>query len=165
MLDPKLNDRVRIGSASGTTRCVTRLLAPSRPSPLALALLVLAAVALLIAGFEHARLWHRGYAEIAIVGPLFLLNAIGTVAVVLCLVFDRVALFVLGAVAICAGSLISIVLSHSATFFQWREAGYDSTAKLIVATEIAALALALAGAAAGGLRRREPSERLAAVTA
>ncbi len=156
---------MRSDHAMGIVWFVNRLLAASRPPPLALALLALAAVATMLAGFEHARLWHRGYAEVEIVGPLFLLNAIATAVVVVCLVFDRVALFVLGTIGICAGSLVSILISHSAQFFEFREGGYDGAAKVIVVAEIAGLVLALAGVVAGGLRRHKPSERVAAVAA
>jgi len=47
---------------------------------MALGLLALAAIAVGVAGFEHARLVHRGYDAIQIVGPLFILNAIGSTA-------------------------------------------------------------------------------------
>ena len=63
-----------------------RLLAPSRPDPLALMLLALAALCVLVAGFQHARLFHRGYAEVEIVGLLFFMNAIGSTVVVLTLI-------------------------------------------------------------------------------
>lgn len=45
-----------------------RLLEPVRPDPLALTLLGLAAVAVLVAGLQHARLYHRGYAEVQMSG-------------------------------------------------------------------------------------------------
>lgn len=131
---------------------MSRLLAAERPPLLALAFLVLAALATGIAGFEHARLWHRGYAEVEVVGPLFLLNAIGTAVVLLLLVFERVRLFVLGVLAICIGSVVSILLSHSSRFFEFREGGYDGAAKLILITEVAAVVLALAAVGAGALR-------------
>jgi hypothetical protein len=47
-----------------------RLLAPFRPDPIALTLLALAALCVLVAGFQHARLFHRGYAEVEIVGDV-----------------------------------------------------------------------------------------------
>jgi uncharacterized metal-binding protein len=126
-----------------------RLLRPLEPRPLALCLLALAALAVLVAGFQHARLFHRGYAEVEIVGPLFLMNAIGSTAVVLALIFGRVWLFVLGALSICAPSLASIAISHSSTgFFGFREGGYDADALIIVVAELAAVLLALAGGAA-----------------
>ena len=124
-----------------------RLLEPSRPDPLALALLVLAAIGLLVAGFQHARLFHRGYAEVEVVGLLFLLNAIGSTVVVLALVARRIWLFVLGTLAICVPSLASIAISHSsAGFLGFREGGYDADALVIVGAEVWAVVFALLGA-------------------
>jgi hypothetical protein len=124
-----------------------RLLQPARPEPVTLGLLALAAAVVLVAGFQHARLYHRGYAEVEIVGLLFVMNAIGSTGVVLALIFDRVWLFVLGTLSICAPSLVSIVISHSSGFFGFREGGYDADALVIVAAEVVAVVLALAGAA------------------
>ena len=131
-----------------------RLFAPARPDALALTLLALAAVCVLVAGLQHARLFHRGYAEVEIVGLLFLMNAIGSTVVVLMLIFERVWLFVLGALSIGVPSLVSIALSHSSGFLGFREGGYDADARVIVVAEVAAVLLALAGAAkaAGTLR-------------
>ncbi|MDP2712191.1 MAG: hypothetical protein Q8O56_13320 [Solirubrobacteraceae bacterium] len=101
-----------------------RVLAPSRPAPVALVLLALAAICVLVAGFQHGRLYHRGYAEVEIIGLLFLVNAIGSTAVVLTLIFDCAWLFVLGALSICGPSLASIALSHSSGLLGFREGGY-----------------------------------------
>ena len=133
-----------------------RLLAPARPDPVALTLLALAALCVLVAGFQHARLFHRGYAEVQIVGPLFFLNALGSTVVVLTLIFERVWMFVLGALSICVPSLVSIAISHSAGFLGFREGGYDGDALVIVVAELAAVLFVLAGAAmaAMSLRRR-----------
>ncbi|MEA2305660.1 MAG: hypothetical protein QOH43_2940 [Solirubrobacteraceae bacterium] len=131
---------------------MSRLLQPERPSPAAYALLVLAAVAVAVGGFEHARLFHRGYAEVDVVGPLFLLNGVASAVVIALLVLDRVALFVAGALLISVASLASILVSHSSSFFGFAEGGYDAGAKLIVIAEVAAVVLTLAGAAAAGLR-------------
>ncbi len=124
-----------------------RLLAPSRPDPIALTLLGLAAVCVLVAGFQHARLFHRGYAEVEIIGLLFFMNAIGSTVVVLTLIFERIWMFVLGALSICVPSLVSIAISHSAGLLGFREGGYDGDALIIVVAEVAAVLLALAGAA------------------
>lgn len=124
-----------------------RLFAPARPDGPARTLLALAALCVLIAGFQHARLFHRGYSEVEIVGLLFLMNAIGSTFVVLTLIFERVWLFVLGALAICVPSLVSIALSHSSGFLGFREGGYDAEALVIVLAEVAAVLLALAGGA------------------
>ena len=126
---------------------MNRLSAAYRPAAPAVFLLALAAVAVFVAGFEHARLWHRGYAEVDVLGPLFLLNAIASAGV------------------ICVGSLISIYISHHGSFFRWRDGGYDGTAKLIVAAEIAGTVLALLGAAAGGLRHGAAAQNVASAAA
>jgi len=137
------------------------VLRPSRPDATARALVALAAVCVLVAGFQHARLFHRGYAEVEIVGLLFLMNAIGSTVAVLTLIFERVWMFVLGALSICVPSLVSIAISHSSGFLGFREGGYDGDALVIVDAEVAAVLLALAGAAkaAGGLRRAARSSR------
>jgi hypothetical protein len=126
-----------------------RLLQPCRPDSLAAALLAVAAVGVLVAGLQHARLFHRGYAEVEVVGALFLLNAIGATAVVLALLARRVWLFVLGVLAICVPSLASIAMSHSrAGFLGFREGGYDADAVVIVVAEVGAAVFALLGAIA-----------------
>ena len=124
-----------------------RLLQPSRPGALALVLLALAAAGVLVTGFQHARLFHRGYAEVAVVGPLFLMNAIGSTVVVLTLIAERVSAFVLGALAICVPSLVSIAISHSSLgFFGFREGAYDADALVIVVAEVAGAVFAVLGA-------------------
>lgn len=123
-----------------------RVLAPCRPGSAALAILALAAVCVLVAGFQHGRLYHRGYAEVEIVGLLFLMNAIGSTAVVLTLIFDRAWMFVLGVLSICVPSLVSIALSHSSGLLGFREGGYDADALIVVGAEIAALLLVFLGA-------------------
>ena len=135
-----------------------RLLAPARPDAVALTLLVLAALCVLVAGFQHARLVHRGYAEVEIVGLLFFMNAIGSTVVVLTLVFERAWMFVLGALSICVPSLLSIAISHSSLgFLGFREGGYDGDALVIVVAELAAVGLALAGAAKAATAARGAS--------
>ncbi len=103
--------------------------------------LALAAVAVGIAGFGHARLFHRGYGAVEVVGPLFLLDAIGSAIVILLLIFGRPRLFGLGALTICVGALVSIYISHTSSFFNFSESGYDGRARLIVIAEIAATVL------------------------
>lgn len=131
-----------------------RLFAPSRPGPVALALLALAALCVLVAGFQHGRLFHRGYAEVEIVGLLFFMNAVGSTVVVLTLIFGRVWLFVLGALSICVPSLVSIAISHSVGFLGFREGGYDGDALVIVVAEVAAVLFALAGGAMAAAQLR-----------
>jgi hypothetical protein len=125
-----------------------RMLEPVRLDPVVLGLLALAALSVLIAGFQHARLYHRGYAEVEIVGALFFLNAIGSTVVVLLLIFDRPWLFVLGVLSICVPSIVSIALSHSSSgLLGFREGGYDIDAFLVVSAEQGAVLFALLGVA------------------
>ena len=131
-----------------------RLLAPARLAPVVLAVLALAAMCVLVAGLQHARLYHRGYAEVQIVGVLFLLNAAGSAAVVVTLILGRAWLFVLGALSICVPSLVSIAISHSSGFLGFREGGYDADALIIVVAEVAAVLLALAGGVAAAAQAR-----------
>ncbi len=123
------------------------MLKPAGLDPLALGLLTLAALGVLAAGFQHGRLFYRGYAEVSVVGPLFFLNTIGSMIVVLSLVVRRAWVFVLGTVSICVGSLASIAISHSSMgFFGFREGGYDADALVIVFAEVGAMVFALVGA-------------------
>ncbi len=129
-----------------------RLLSTHRPPPAALALLLVSAACFAVAGFEHARLFHRGYAEVEVVGPLFWLNGLGTLVVLLLLVFDYVGLYVVGSLAISLGSIVSILISHNGEFFGFAEGGWDGDATLIIATEAASVVLVLAALALGALR-------------
>jgi hypothetical protein len=136
------------------SRLLRRLLEPTRLNPVAAGLLALAAIGVLVAGFQHERLFHRGYAEVEVVGLLFFLNGIGSLVVVLTLILGRAWMFVLGALSICVPSLVSIAISHSSTgFFGFREGGYDADALVIVVAEVAAALFALLGAAAAARTR------------
>lgn len=146
----------------GTRAGMARLLSVSRPPRPALVALVLAAIAFAIGGVDHARLYHRGYAEVEVVGPLFLLNAIGTLAVLLIGLTGRIRLFMLGVLAISLGSIVSILFSHEGSFFGFREGGWDGDATLIIAVEIASVLLVLVAGALGALRDEETAAAPAA---
>ena len=118
-----------------------RLLDPEDVTPASLALLVLAALATAVAGYLHLRLYHRGYAQVEVVGPLFLLNGIATIVTLLFLAFKRITLFGLSVLGINVGAIVSILISHSSAFFGFAEGGYDATAKTILIAEIAAVVL------------------------
>jgi hypothetical protein len=98
---------------------------------------------------------------VEVVGPLFFMNAIGSMVVVRALVAERVWVFVLGALSICVPSLVSIAISHSSVgFLGFREGGYDADALVIVAAELGAAVFALLGAAAAARARpRETAAR------
>ena len=120
-----------------------KLLAPARPSPIVWALLAVAAVAVGVAGYLHGRLFWEGYSHVGVVGPLFWLNTIGSGVVIVLLLLGRPLLFALGALSISLGALVSILISHSTSFFGFAEHRYDSRATTIVIAEGVAAALVL----------------------
>jgi hypothetical protein len=139
---------------------LSTLFSAGRPPRVVWALLIVAAAAVGVAGYLHGHLFWDGYAQAGVVGPLFLLNAIASGIVIALLCLGRPLLFALGALAISLGSVVSILISHSTSFFGFAEHRYDSRATAIVVAEIVAsvlvvLALAIArssivdGAAAG----------------
>ena len=144
---------------------MNRLLAEEDITPTSLVSHVLAAVCFAVAGYLHVRLFYGGYREVAVVGPLFLLNGVGTLVALLFLVLKRIALYALGVLTICVGAIVSILISHSTSFFGFAEGGYDATATVIVATEIAAVVLVTAGLLLNGRRQRAAAPRAEAVTA
>jgi hypothetical protein len=128
------------------------VLAPADwPAPV-VAVLALAAAAVGVAGYLHGRLFHEGYAHIKVVGPLFLLNEIGSGVTVVLLLTRRYALFMASALGISLGAVVSILISHTTSFFGFAEHRYDGRATTIVVAEIVAAALVLLAAA---LARRE----------
>ena len=143
---------------------MSTLLGAQRARPAALVPLAIAAVATLVGGYLHASLFHRGYAEVDVVGPLFLLNGIGSLVVVLALIFDRVVLFVVGSLAIGIGSIVSILISHNASFFGFAEGTYDRRATIILAAEVVAVLFTVVGGLLA-LRRTAGADARAGVAA
>ena len=133
-------------------RWMDGLLAPGDVPALAVGALAIAAVAVGVAGYLHGRLFHEGYAHVEVVGPLFLLNVVGSGLTIVLLLMRRYALFMGGALSISLGAVVSIVISHTTSFFGFAEHRYDGRATTIVVAEIVAAALVLVAAA---LARRE----------
>ena len=57
---------------------VQQAVLPRRTSRLEFAVLSASALAVGVAPYLHGRLFHQGYAQVDVVGPLFLLNVVGT---------------------------------------------------------------------------------------
>lgn len=142
-----------------------RWLAPASLDRGPTVLLMAAAVAVAVGGYEHAHLFHQGYSEIATIGTLFILNAVGSLLVILALLARRPLIFVAGSLAISVGSIVAIVLTRSSGgLFGFRESGYDGQALVTVGAEVVAVVLTVAGAALagrtllGGERAARPSD-------
>ena len=104
-----------------------------------------AAVALGVAGYVHGHLFHEGYGDVSVVGPLFFLNVIGTATVILMLLRGLVLPFAGGVLSIGLGAIVSILVAHNSGFFGFAEAGYQTTAVIILIAESVAVAFTLLG--------------------
>jgi hypothetical protein len=135
---PELPERAR--------RLLLSLLEPADWPPPAVAVLVLAAAAVGVAGYLHGRLFHQGYSHVDVVGPLFLLNLIASGVTVVLLLGRRYALFMGSTLGISVGAVVSILISHSSSFFGFAEHRYDGRATTIVVAEIVAAVLVLVAA-------------------
>lgn len=128
-----------------------RWIAPATLDRGPMLLLLGAAVAVAVGGYEHAHLYHQGYSEVDTIGTLFLLNAIVSLLTILLLLARRPAAFVTGSLVISVGSIVAIVLTRSSSgLFGFRESGYDGHALVTVGAEVVAVVLTLAGAALAG---------------
>lgn len=128
------------------SRIPALLLGPRDLPPLPLAVLALAAIAVGVGAWEHARLYHDGYSSIRWIGPLFLVNAVTSLGVILALIARRPVVFALGSLAISVGSIVAIVLTRNGDgLFGFRESGYDAAAGVTLGAEIVAVLLTVAG--------------------
>ena len=134
-------------------RNITRsLLAPGELNPAAWVALAIAALGVALAGYLFGQLLWQGFAHVAVVGPLFILAEIGSGVTVIFLLLGRWILFMVNALAIALGAVVSIFISHTTSFFGFAEGAYGVRANVIVVSEIAAIVLVLVAAA---LARRE----------
>jgi len=143
-------DCVRDAAVAGMTMTMRRWLAPVALAPLPTLLLVAAAIAVAVGAYEHAHLYHQGYSEISTIGVLFLLNAIGSLLVILVLLARRPLLFIVGSLTISFGSIVALVLTRTTGLFGFEESGYDGQALLTLLAQMAAIVLTLGGGIAAG---------------
>lgn len=110
---------------------------PSAPARIA------SAICLAGTGFMHAQLYVHGYRAIPVIGPTFLLQGAGALAVGLLLLFAGPLVLRLGAVGLSAGALVGFILSRTVGVFGFIEKGFDPQpqALLSLLTELAVLAL------------------------
>ncbi len=140
-------------------------LALTRPaqltSPLsrwAVTLLAVAGAALLVwSGVIHLQLWSDGYRGISVIGPLFLIQGIGSIVLAVALaVFRRLVLLAAGAV-LAAATAAGLLLSAGIGLFGYVESlavPYAGTSLVVEFTSAAVLAAAAAIVLAAPLLRR-----------
>lgn len=109
----------------------------TEPSRLRLA----AALVLIVAGV-HFQQYVDFMSQVPTVGVLFLLNAAGGAGLALALLSserDLRALAAVGALGLCLGSLVSIVIALQSSFFGYQEPSLRFAIVLAIISEVAAL--------------------------
>ena len=122
------------------------MLAPGELPTAAWVVLCIAAAGIGVAGYLHGRLFWQGYSHVAVVGPLFLLATVGSGVSVIFLLLRRWMLFIANALAISLGAVVSIIISHTTSFFGFAEGAYGFRATTIVISEIVAAVLCVVAA-------------------
>jgi hypothetical protein len=123
-------------------------------------------IAILVTGGVHLQQYVSGYHSIPTIGPLFLLNAIGSavVAVGLLIPIERwlgaraVGLLALAGVAIGVGSLIALLIAETSTLFGFSEGALETVMWIAIVAEAAAV-LVLTPVAVASLVRGSARER------
>lgn len=105
----------------------------------------LAAVLLVAGGLVHLELWNGGYRAIPQIGPLFMANFVGSIALAVAIFVSRRASAALAGILFAAGSLVALVLSRTVGVFGFTEAAWTPEAMKTLAFEVGAI-VALAAA-------------------
>jgi len=116
------------------------------------------AVCLATSGYVHAELYVHGYRTIPGIGPAFLLQASGSIAVALLLLIGAPLILRLAAAALTAGALGGFALSRTVGVFGFIERGLNPApeALISIAVELAALLLLVIPPAIARGGRRSP---------
>jgi hypothetical protein len=113
----------------------------------------LGALAVLVVGVVHLQQYLDSYSAIPTIGKLFLVNFVAAVGLSVALLAPlehlagrragvAVALVTAAGIALCAGSLVLLMISERTPLFGFQEPGYDPTAiALARGTELAAVVL------------------------
>jgi hypothetical protein len=119
--------------------------------------LVVAGAALMVwSGVIHLQLWSDGYRSISVIGPLFLIQGIGSIALaVVIAVIRRVVLMAAGAVTM-AATAVGLLLSAGTGLFGFRESLAVPYAGSSLVVEFAGAAVLAAAAVIVLAARRGP---------
>ena len=123
----------------------------------------LTAVAVLVSAPGHLNLWFDGFRTLSVIGPAFMLNAVGGAVIAALVVSWRHWLPLLLAAGFGASTLGAFLISATVGLFgvheQWRGVPVWAAA---VSEVVAIVAAVLAARAEGYLSRRQPEDDLAA---
>lgn len=117
-----------------------------------------AALVLVVAGV-HWQQYIELLNQVDTIGPLFLLNAAGGAALAVLLLQRDGTLRILGAlgaIPLCLGSLVSIVLSMGGGIFGYQEPDWRAAVVIAVVAEVAAVPVLVAWLAASRRRQTAP---------
>ena len=98
-------------------------------------------------GVIHLQLWSQGYRDISVIGPLFLIQGIASIALALAVVVFRRVYLLAAEAALLVGTGVGLLLSATVGLFGYQESLAISDAKTSLMVEFIGAAL-LAGAAA-----------------
>ena len=113
----------------------------------AVTLLAVAGAALLVwSGVIHLQLWSDGYRDISVIGPLFLIQGIASIALALAIVvFRRLVLLAAGA-ALLAATAVGLLLSAGTGLFGYTESLAVPYAETSLVAEFTGAAVLVAAA-------------------
>ena len=121
---------------------------PAGPGPRGLGratlLRVLLAAAVAVSAVVHLVLWQDGMRDVDVVGPAFLVNGVGGLAIAVAVIAWRHWLPLLAAVGFGAATLGAYVMSMTVGFFGVREQVWTAEAVVSAVTEVAAIVLGVA---------------------
>jgi hypothetical protein len=100
---------------------------------------LLAAVLLVAGGIVHFNLWSDGYRHIPNIGPLFIANLVGSIALSAVLVTSRRAAVAVAGIVFAVGSLVALVLSRTVGVLGFTERIWTTEAVQALASEIGAI--------------------------
>jgi hypothetical protein len=100
---------------------------------------MLVAIAVLVSGAVHVKLWADGVRDIDVIGPLFLLNAVAALVIAGALLFWRSWLPLLAAVGFGASTLVAFVLSATVGLFGVHESWTGTYVVTAYVSELVAL--------------------------
>jgi hypothetical protein len=129
-----------------------------------LACRVLGAAGVAASGGVHLQLWASGYSVIAVIGPLFILDAVGSWLLALLLVGTRFRLIAAAAIVVELGAITGLALASTIGIFGFQESGFGDGGQILAAyaTESLAAVLLAVSLVLGRSRRSGEAESRAA---
>lgn len=98
-----------------------------------------AAALLLSGGIVHLNLWNGGYRYVPRIGPLFLANFVGSIALAGAVVVSRRVGVSVAGIAFAGGSLVALILSRTVGLFGFTEMIWTPDAVKTLASELGAI--------------------------